>query len=120
VHNLEQECYNTFYVLWFGQLVTKLCIGSTLCGRSPKQVGKFSAVHGANAVWFLVVLQLDDSLQQLGTYSHLAFTSKSGILAVLERLAALHGGEQQQQQHSSRWCSCSSSASEPEHAFAML
>eukprot|EP00882_Tetradesmus_deserticola_P010386 GHRQ01010970.1.p1 GENE.GHRQ01010970.1~~GHRQ01010970.1.p1 ORF type:complete len:177 (+),score=37.96 GHRQ01010970.1:1282-1812(+) len=36
--------------------------------------------------------QLDDSLQQLGSYSHLAFTSRNGILAVVERLAELHGG----------------------------
>jgi uroporphyrinogen-III synthase len=52
-------------------------------------------------------------LQQLGTYSHLAFTSKNGILAVLERLAALHGGEQQQkQQQQLQLCSRSSRARE--------
>lgn len=38
-------------------------------------------------------LQLDGALQQLDQYTHLAFTSKNGILAVLERLAVLQGGE---------------------------
>ncbi|KAF6261973.1 Uroporphyrinogen-III synthase HemD-domain-containing protein [Scenedesmus sp. NREL 46B-D3] len=43
--------------------------------------------------------QLDNSLQQLESYSHLAFTSKNGILAVLERLAALHGGPEKAVQY---------------------
>ncbi|WIA22644.1 hypothetical protein OEZ86_009619 [Tetradesmus obliquus] len=43
--------------------------------------------------------QLDHSLQQLESYSHLAFTSKNGILAVLERLAALHGGPEEAVQY---------------------
>jgi hypothetical protein len=37
-------------------------------------------------------MQLDAALMKLGSYSHLAFTSKNGILAVLERLAEMHGG----------------------------
>lgn len=37
-------------------------------------------------------LQFDGALLQLEAFSHLAFTSKNGILAVLERLAQLKGG----------------------------
>eukprot|EP00775_Hariotina_reticulata_P009061 gene9061-9231_t len=37
-------------------------------------------------------LQFDAALLQLSSYSHLAFTSKNGILAVLERLTELQGG----------------------------
>lgn len=39
--------------------------------------------------------QLDSALLDLSSYSHLAFTSKNGILAVLERLAHLKGGKSQ-------------------------
>jgi uroporphyrinogen-III synthase len=39
-----------------------------------------------------MLLQLDGALLDLPSYSHLAFTSKNGILAVLERLAHLKGG----------------------------
>lgn len=37
--------------------------------------------------------QLDAALQGLSSYTHLAFTSRNGILAVLERLQHLQGGE---------------------------
>jgi hypothetical protein len=40
----------------------------------------------------LLLLQLDGALLDLSSYSHLAFTSKNGILAVLERLSHLKGG----------------------------
>ncbi|KAF8063700.1 hemD [Scenedesmus sp. PABB004] len=36
--------------------------------------------------------ELDAALARLAEFTHLAFTSRNGILAVLERLAALHGG----------------------------
>eukprot|EP00879_Flechtneria_rotunda_P033499 GHRR01037111.1.p1 GENE.GHRR01037111.1~~GHRR01037111.1.p1 ORF type:complete len:233 (+),score=82.37 GHRR01037111.1:216-914(+) len=39
-------------------------------------------------------MQLNNALQQLHSYSHIAFTSKNGIVAVLERLAALHGSSE--------------------------
>lgn len=34
---------------------------------------------------------LDQELSQLERYSHMAFTSRNGIAAVLERLATMHG-----------------------------
>jgi uroporphyrinogen-III synthase len=43
----------------------------------------------------LLLLQLaalDAALMGLGEYSHVAFTSKNGIMAVLERLEGLLGG----------------------------
>jgi uroporphyrinogen-III synthase len=40
-----------------------------------------------------VLLQLDAALMDLSSYSHLAFTSKNGILAVLQRLQQLKGGK---------------------------
>jgi uroporphyrinogen-III synthase len=37
--------------------------------------------------------QLDEALLGLPSYTHLAFTSRNGILAVLERLQHLKGGK---------------------------
>lgn len=42
---------------------------------------------------FACTPQLDAALLDLSSYTHLAFTSKNGILAVLQRLQQLKGGE---------------------------
>eukprot|EP00803_Ostreobium_quekettii_P008293 evm.model.scf_988.2 EVM.evm.TU.scf_988.2 scf_988:33365-36781(+) len=39
--------------------------------------------------------QLDGYLAELETFSHIAFTSKNGIRAVLQRLSVMHGGIEQ-------------------------
>eukprot|EP00878_Enallax_costatus_P010631 GHUV01011106.1.p1 GENE.GHUV01011106.1~~GHUV01011106.1.p1 ORF type:complete len:197 (+),score=44.33 GHUV01011106.1:127-717(+) len=48
--------------------------------------------------------QLDEAIQQLDHYTHLAFTSKNGIIAVLERLEALHGGREAAAAHVRKSC----------------
>ena len=42
---------------------------------------------------------LDQELLQLDRYSHLAFTSRNGIAAMLERLVVMHGGLQAAAMH---------------------
>jgi hypothetical protein len=36
--------------------------------------------------------ELDEALLKLDSFTHVAFTSRNGIQAVLQRLEALHGG----------------------------
>ncbi len=43
--------------------------------------------------------RLDDELASLDSYTHLAFTSRNGIQAVLERLASAHGSLQSATAH---------------------
>ena len=42
---------------------------------------------------------MDEELSRLQSYTHLAFTSRNGIQAVLERLAAAHGSLQEAAAH---------------------
>jgi hypothetical protein len=62
--------------------------------------------------------QLDTALSELSSYSHLAFTSKNGILAVLEHLSHLKGGELVNVCLYRDWCQTSRSA--PAHRTRTL